>query len=139
MEPYIINGAVSKDERGQIKHNNSFDLSPVRRMYIIQNVDELFLRGWKAHKIEKRWFVAINGAFTIRVAKIDDWEKPSQHIEQAVFSLDAELPDVLVAPEGYATLIKSEKENSRLLVFSDYLLGATNDELNLPNNYFINK
>lgn len=136
MEPYIINGAISKDERGAIRHNNSFDLSVIKRIYIIQNRDTEFVRGWKAHTIEKRWFAALSGSFTINIVKIDDWEQPSPFLQQQAFHLSADALDVLYCPAGYATAIQANTEGAQLLAMSDYFLGATNDEHNYPNNYF---
>lgn len=136
MQPQIIRGAISKDDRGSIKHNNAFDLSEVRRMYIIQNRDTEFVRGWKGHEIEKRWFVALNGSFTLRMVKIDNWESPSPEPEQLTFILSSEAPDVLLSPPGYATAIQANEEGAQLLTLSDYLLGATNDEHNYPVDYF---
>ncbi len=136
MEPYILKGAISKDERGSIKHNNTFDLLGVRRMYIIQNRDTEFVRGWKGHKVESRWFVALSGSFTIRMIKIDQWENPSPDLEQLTFQLSYDLPDVLYTPPGYVTAIVANDEGSLLLTMSDYLLGITNDDCIYPIDYF---
>lgn len=136
MQPQIIKGAISMDERGSIKHNNGFDLSEVRRMYLIQNRDTEFIRGWKGHRIEKRWFVALSGSFIIRMVKIDNWENPSPDVAQLAFTLSSEVPDVLFSPPGYATAIQANEDGAQLLTLSDYLLGATNDEQNYPADYF---
>ncbi len=136
MEPYILKGAISKDERGSIKHNNTFDLLGVRRMYIIQNRDIEFVRGWKGHKVESRWFVALSGSFTIRMIKIDQWENPSPDLEQLTFQISHDLPDVLYTPPGYVTAIRANDEGSLLLTMSDYLLGITNDDCIYPIDYF---
>lgn len=136
MQPQIIKGAISKDERGSIKHNNTFDLLEVRRMYIIQNRDVEFIRGWKGHEIEKRWFVALNGSFTIRMVKIDNWKNPSSNPKQLTFQLSSKVPDVLFSPPGYATAIQANEKEAQLLTMSDYLLGITKDEHNYPIEYF---
>lgn len=136
MDPRIIKGAISKDERGAIRHNNGFDLSVIKRIYIIQNRDIDFVRGWKGHAIEKRWFAVMSGGFTIRLVKIDNWANPDPKAAQTVFQLSSEVLDVLYCPPGYATAIQATEEGSQLLTMSDYLLGDTNDEHTYPVNFF---
>lgn len=48
----IIQWGVAKDQRGQIRFVNDFDMSLVKRFYIIKNLDTELVRGWRAHKIE---------------------------------------------------------------------------------------
>ena len=67
MTPTLILGKNYKDNRGVLKYNNVFDVSLVKRMYIIENVDTIFIRCWQGHKIEQRWFTSVAGKF-----KIDD-------------------------------------------------------------------
>ena len=61
MTPSLISGVNHKDERGILNFNNDFDMSLVKRMYLIENVDTLFKRRWQGHKIEQRWFSATIG------------------------------------------------------------------------------
>jgi len=37
MKPLIIEGKVNIDNRGKLFHINNFDLSPVKRIYTIEN------------------------------------------------------------------------------------------------------
>ena len=32
-------------------------------------------RRWQGHKVEQRWFSAMNGIFEIELIKVDDWKK----------------------------------------------------------------
>ena len=69
MTPTLILGGNYEDDRGILKYNNEFDISLVKRMYIIENVDTVFIRCWQGHKIEQRWFTAVVGKFKIDLIK----------------------------------------------------------------------
>lgn len=134
--PYIIKGAVFKDCRGSLKYNNDFDLLAVKRTYIIQNATVEFERGWQGHKIEKRWFSSLEGAFKIKVLKLSDWEIPRAEAEIEEFLIQSETLDILYVPDGYITKIKSEISSAKLLVFSDYHLNEVNDNYKFDCNLF---
>ena len=46
-----ITGGIAKDHRGQIRFVNDFDMTEVKRFYIITNKDTELIRGWRAHRI----------------------------------------------------------------------------------------
>ena len=64
MYPNITNGEHYVEYRCVLIHNNNFDASNIKRLYIIENNSNI-IRGWQGRKIEKRWFTAINGSFEI--------------------------------------------------------------------------
>ena len=135
ITPRIISGEVFKDTRGTVFHNNSFDLKSIRRSYIIDNINVSFLRGWKGHLIESRWFICVRGSILIYVISIENLTN-LQEIYQ-VYKFDDSKMNVLYIPPGYATLIKQSSPNSRVMAFSDWLIGESNDEdLRWPNNVF---
>ena len=136
MPPTLISGGNHKDERGILNFNNDFDMSQVKRMYLIENVDTFFKRGWQGHKIEQRWFSAIIGKFKIEVIKIDDWENPSKKLEKTTFEISSKNTDVLYIPSGYVTGIQSIIKYSKLLVMSDYKLGTISDDYKYPLDFF---
>lgn len=132
----ILKGSSHQDDRGIITYNNDFDASVIKRIYTIENHSIDFIRGWQGHKIEQRWFAAINGRFEIYVIKIDDFVNPSKDLKIITYNLtDTELT-YLHIPKGYVTAIKSVEENSKLLILSDYALGEVNDEYRFPMDYF---
>ena len=100
MKPILIFGGNHQDIRGVLKYNNDFDLTSVKRMYIIENIDTFFVRGWQGHQIEQRWFSAVAGAFKIELIKIDDWENPSKELEKVSFEISNKKADVLHIPQG---------------------------------------
>lgn len=133
----IIQGSKFIDSRGILFHNNNFDLKSIRRAYLIENFDLKIRRGWKGHLLEKRWFLCIKGTVTIFVAKIDDLNSGSTDIIS--FKLNDSEMNVLFVPEGNATLIKQEIDKSRVMAFSDYLLGESNDENHRWDNKLFEK
>jgi len=134
--PKIIKGNSYIDQRGSLSFNNDFNASEIKRVYFIENIDELFIRGWQGHQIEQRWFSAVQGGFKICVIAIDNWETPSKNLKSSVFILNSSSLDILHIPKGYITSIQSVEEKSKLMVFSDYILGVTNDEYRYDIDYF---
>lgn len=137
MRPIIISGDSHKDDRGILSFNNSFNASEVKRIYVIENNTVDIKRGWTGHAVEKRWFSAMKGEFSIYIIEIDNWELPSKNIQPVKFTISEEKLDILLVPPGHITLIKASADNAKLLVMADYLLGETNDEYRYDQNYFI--
>jgi len=126
--PQLIKGESFKDNRGQILFNNDFDLKDVRRFYEIENINSDYIRGWKGHTIESRWFFATKGVIKISVSS---FEKNGKLYKDSpiVFVLDSKTKDVLYVPKYYATTIKQLTDNAKVMVMSDYKLNETSDEL----------
>jgi dTDP-4-dehydrorhamnose 3,5-epimerase-like enzyme len=136
MIPKIARGGSHSDTRGTVRFNNFFDATSVKRMYIIENKDRAFVRGWQGHRIEQRWFSVLQGSFKIELIAIDHWENPSRKLRADVFMISSDTFDVLHVPQGYISSIQSLEEGSKLLVMSDYLLGEIHDEYRFEIDYF---
>jgi dTDP-4-dehydrorhamnose 3,5-epimerase-like enzyme len=136
MVPRIINGGSHSDTRGTVRFNNSFDATVIKRIYLIENNETTFVRGWQGHRIEQRWFSVLQGSFKIELIAIDNWENPSKGLKSLSFILNAETLDILHVPQGYVTSIQALKEGAKLLVMADYLLGAIQDEYRFEMDYF---
>lgn len=135
-----IQGGIAQDERGQIRFVNDFDMTPVKRFYIIKNKDIDLVRGWRGHRIEQRWFYVLSGSFSLDLVQIDDWSQPSQELAVQNKILKADDLQVLYIPAGYATAIRGLEEESELLVYSDYHVShATEDNHVYPIDYFVNR
>ncbi|UGS24177.1 WxcM-like domain-containing protein [Flavobacterium channae] len=134
--PQIIKGNSHADDRGVLQFNNDFNALGVKRIYTIENRDTAFVRGWQGHKIEQRWFSAVQGSFKIVLIAIDDWVTPSIDLEQHHFVLDSLKMDILHVPPGYVSSIQALEESSKLLLMSDYLLGEISDEYRYDITYF---
>tara|TARA_B110000003_G_scaffold274670_1_gene315200 strand:+ start:1805 stop:2221 length:417 start_codon:yes stop_codon:yes gene_type:complete len=134
-KPTIIKGSIHKDDRGKVFHVNKFNLSPIKRIYIIENKDLSINRGWKGHLVENRWFYCSKGEIEIRVVPINDFSVKFPAIE--FFKLSDKNLDILFVPKGFATLIRQFKNESRVTAMSDYLLGESDDEdLRWKSNIF---
>lgn len=136
MEPKIINGGFFKDERGFLKHNNSFNLGPVKRFYLIQNRDIIYQRKWQGHKIENRWYIVVQGSFKIDLIKIDNWINPDQYLKKESIIINDSSLDVLHIPPGYVSSIQAIEKDARLLVMSDYQMNEIEDNFKYPSDYF---
>ncbi|MGJ1436898.1 WxcM-like domain-containing protein [Sphingobacterium siyangense] len=134
-----IQGGIASDERGDIRFINDFDMSLVKRFYIIRNRDIDLIRGWRGHRSEQRWFYALSGSFRVDVVKIDDWESPDRELFVFKIELDSSEMKVLNLPAGYGTAIRALEPNSELLVFADHpISNAVFDDYVWPVDYFKN-
>lgn len=136
MFPQIIRGGRHTDSRGSLFFNNDFDFSAIKRIYLVENIDASFIRGWQGHRIEQRWFSVLQGSFNIELVAIDNWENPSVVLKSINFILNAESLDVLCVPSGYVSSIQALEKGAKLLVMSDYLLGTVKDEYRFDIDYF---
>jgi len=135
--PTIIKGDFFEDERGRLDFINSFKLDNVKRIYFIENSDSMKFRGWQGHKIEKRWFFCIRGAFEICAVKIDDWINPNENLKPFKFVLEDKKTNILYIPNGYANGLRSIEKGSRLIAFSDYALGVHKDEYRFKSSLWL--
>ena len=125
-KPYIIPGEIYRDERGEIISNNSFDLSEIKRFYEIRNTNTNYIRGWKGHHIESRWFTASYGKIKIIVSSIKKIIEDNP--ENLIFKLDSNTKDILYVPPGWATAIQQLNKNSKVIAFADSHLGDYDDD-----------
>lgn len=136
MIPKIVSGGSHSDTRGTLLFNNSFDATHIKRMYLIENKDTTFVRGWQGHRIEQRWFSVMQGSFKIELIAIDNWENPSKNAKIITYILNSEKLDVLHVPKGYISSIQALSIGSKLLAMSDYRLNEINDEYRFSIDYF---
>lgn len=135
-----IKGGMASDHRGTIRFVNEFDMTQVKRFYSIRNADAELVRGWRAHRIEQRWFYVLSGSFVLDLVKIDDWDNASVTLPVERRILRAEEGEVLHVPVGYGTAFQAMEEGSELLVFADYgIEHAPNDDYTWPVDYFVKR
>jgi len=140
MNINFITGGIAKDHRGQIRFANEFDMSQVKRFYIIKNADTELVRGWRAHQIEQRWFYVLSGAFAVDLVQIDDWDAPSVDLPIRTETLKASEYRIFHVPVGYGTAFRALEPGSELLVFADYgIENAQLDDHTWPIDYFVNR
>ncbi|TCK84881.1 WxcM-like domain-containing protein [Albibacterium bauzanense] len=137
-KPAIINGGVHKDQKGTLRFFNDFNMEPIKRFYIIEHSETETIRGWRAHRIEQRWFQVTEGAFKIQLVRIDNWETPSKNLPIEEFIISASDNQVLHVPVGFATSIQALENNSKVILFADYgIENAKLDDYLYPVDYFI--
>ncbi len=138
-KPFLIDGGSYRDDRGVVSFVNDFDLSVVKRMYFSENANTNIIRAWQGHQIESRWFFCVAGSFDVRLVAIDDWENPSDKLRVLKYALRNNSTQVLYIPPGYANGFRALEENSKLLIFSDYLMGEIpNDQIRFDKNNWTN-
>ncbi|MBY0244252.1 MAG: WxcM-like domain-containing protein [Sphingobacteriaceae bacterium] len=137
--PQLLKGGLHSDHRGELRYNNLFDAADIRRMYVIENKDTDLVRAWQGHRIEQRWFSAIQGRFKIQLIAIDNWENTPKNLKPITFELNATTFDVLYVPNGYANSVQALDENAKLLVMADHPLGTKGDEYRYATDYFVNE
>ncbi|GGC38811.1 sugar epimerase [Parapedobacter defluvii] len=137
-EIVISQGGIASDHRGSIRFVNDFDMTAVKRFYIIENKDTETIRGWRAHRIEQRWFYVIEGAFSMKTVRIDDWSEPSKELPVEETILRSEEQRIIHVPVGFGTAFQALVPGSKLLVFADYgIEHAKLDDYTYPADYFI--
>lgn len=135
-----IKGGVAQDQRGHIRFVNDFDMSLVKRFYMIKNADVELVRGWRAHRIEQRWFYVVTGAFEVELIQIDNWDKPAKDLPVEIVKLESANLEVLHVPKGYGTTFRALQPDSELLVFADHgIEHAPLDDYTWPLEYFIGR
>lgn len=133
-----IQGGIVKDQRGQIRFVNDFDMALVKRFYSIKNIDTELVRGWRGHRLEQRWFYVLTGSFSLDIIQIDNWSNPSNNLAIQHLEISAKDMRIIHIPAGYATSFRALDLDSELLVFADHSIShASLDDYTWPPDYFI--
>ena len=115
----LLQGGRHTDKRGVVLYNNNFDLTPVKRFYIIHHAETSVVRAWQGHQREHKYFMCIKGSFVVAWKEIVDLNKPVSNSEAAFEILNANESNVLSIPPGYANGLKALLADSKIMIFSD--------------------
>lgn len=135
----IIQGEIFRDARGQISSLNHFRFEGINRVYFIHHPDVSIIRGWHGHKLEKKWFYCVKGAFSIGLVEIDDWEAPSRELQPEIFRISDKKSEIICIPEGFASCIKATLPDSILMLLSGKTMAeatATPDSYRFDADYW---
>ena len=134
----IINDVdVFSDHRGEILHSNNSSLEKFNRFYFIKHKSTRVIRAWQAHREEKKMFVSISGEFLLAWVKIDDFINPSLDLKAEYIKLSPKNNKCVVIPGGYANGLKAIKNNSKVLVFSEFSINKSiKEKIRFPKNYW---
>lgn len=135
-KPLLIPISIHKDERGELRYCNEFDLTSSKRFYSIAFSGSEQIRAWQAHKIEMKSIFPIQGITKVVLVRIDDLDNGIAG-EIYEFTLDSKSPEVLLVPGGYANGLQSKSEDSALMIFSSLNLEeAKNDDYRFEKDRF---
>lgn len=134
----VIEGEIFRDHRGQISSLNSFHFEGIKRCYIIHHPDVTVIRGWHAHREERKWFYCVKGRFSVALVKIDDWDHPNPNLSAETFLLTENDSKLVCVPKGYANCLKAHDKDSIMLVLSDKTLDeALEDSWRYDNGLWV--
>ena len=114
----FIDGMISVDDRGELCFCNDFDMSSVRRFYVVSNHESRFIRAWHAHKEEMKFVFVASGTAMVAAVKIDDWDSPDRKAKVSKYILSDKKPGILVIPPGYANGAMTLEPDTRIVFFS---------------------
>src|SRR5665213_1133983 len=124
----IIQGGSFEDSRGKLIFCNDFDLSEVKRFYLIEHPNIDTVRAWQGHQREQKWFFVVEGAFKIVLVQPDHWENPSKKLVTEEFILKSSEPKVLHVPGNYANGFKALEPKSKIMVFSSFTVQESSND-----------
>lgn len=136
-EPYIMNGGLSVDDRGEVGFVNDFDFPDIHRFYTVRNHEKNFVRAWHGHKEEKKFITVTSGSVMVCCVKIDNWEKPSPNLNIHKFYLSEKKPSILYIPNGFANGFMSLTNYDCVVIFSNKSLKESlNDDYRFPSRFW---
>lgn len=124
----ILVGGIHTDARGALWYNNNFDLTPVKRFYIIKHPDTSIIRAWQGHQHEHKYFMCIKGSFVVAWKEIDESNNPRNDSDAEFEILRSGENLILSIPPGHASGLKAILPDSEIMVFSDKALGDSLDD-----------
>jgi dTDP-4-dehydrorhamnose 3,5-epimerase len=137
LKPFLIEGGMNYDDRGNISFFNDFQFKGIKRFYIVANNQSNFVRAWHAHRKEAKYVIVIQGAAVIAAVKIDNWEKPSKTAEVYRHVISAQKPAILYIPPGYANGFMSLTIDTKLIFYStSSLKESSEDDIRYDSRYW---
>jgi len=136
-KPYLIEGGLALDDRGQLTFANDFDFSNVKRFYMVENFSQDIVRAFHGHLKEGKYVLVVSGSAIIAAVEMDDTTKPKESNEVYRFILSSKKPCVLYIPSGYANGLKVLEENTKIIFFSTSSLEESKgDDYRFPYDYW---
>ena len=116
----LIKGSSHIDHRGTLTFFNEFNIDPIKRFYVIEHHDTNMVRAWQGHKLERKWFYVMRGAFKVILVRPDDWGNPSTDLPYEEFVLQADKNEILNIPSGFASGFQAMVAEAKLMIFTDF-------------------
>lgn len=137
MQPTIIEGGISVDDRGTVSFVNGFPFKNIKRFYRVENFSTDVVRAFHGHKKEGKFVFVAKGSALVCAVPFDD-EKASR-TDAAVqrFTLSERKPSILSIPPGFANGFRSLEPGTVLLFFStDSLEESKGDDYRFPADHW---
>lgn len=136
----IIKGYTFEDVRGDVTFSNEFDMTDIKRHYVLIHKASSVTRAWQGHKCERKWMKCIEGSFTINLIKPLDVNNPNGKEKIDIIILNAQEANILFIPGGYFTGLKANNPFSTMIVFSDFFLNESkNDDIRKAQDFWLFK
>jgi len=136
-KPYLIEGGLAVDDRGQLTFANDFNFSNVKRFYMVENFSQDVIRAFHGHLKEEKYVLVVSGSAIIAVVEMDNTTKPKKSNEVHRFILSSRKPCILHIPAGYANGFKALEENTQIIFFSTSSLEESKgDDYRFPYDYW---
>jgi len=123
-KPRLIRGGVHIDDRGAVTFCNDFDMSEIKRFYMLENYEQGYVRAWHGHIKEAKWVVCVSGVAVEAAVEMFNRGNRGEyelHTEKSCVTRHVLHPngDVLYIPSGYANGHKNLTLGTRLIHFSN--------------------
>lgn len=138
IEPKLIRGGLSLDDRGLLRHVNEFDFPGVKRFYQVENHNNDIIRAFHGHLKEQKYVYVASGTILMLLVHLDNTVKPDKNARPERYVLSADAPSILHIPAGYANGFKSLSKLSRVIFYSTKSLADSeqNDDYRFPYDYW---
>lgn len=137
MQNNIITGKTSTDDRGRVTFINDFNpfALGIKRMYMVENHQQGFVRAWHGHLKEEKYVTVVKGAALIKAIKLEQI-KGEVKLPYTSSTLDADIscvisenePKVLHIPSEYANGFMTLTSDTKVLFFSTVTLEESKDD-----------
>ena len=127
-EPYLIEGDLGNDDRGNVAFVNDFRFEGVKRFYLVSNHRAGFVRAWHAHRRERKYVTVVQGAAIVAAVAIDNWEHPSKNAKMHRYVLAEQKPAIVCIPPGHANGFMSLTQDAKLMFFSTSTLEESRED-----------
>ena len=144
-KPRLIKGGVDVDDRGIVTFCNDFDMSEIKRFYMLENHEQGYVRAWHGHIKEAKWVVCVSGVAVVGVAEMvgssktrcPDPDAYGKWIDVGVERFALHEPesftlhpngDILYIPPGYANGHKNLVTGTRVLHFSSMTMEEAGED-----------
>lgn len=123
----IIQGGKVIDERGTVSFVNDFHFDNVKRFYVSKNTRKGSIRAWHSHMQEAKYVFVVSGTALIGAVNLSTFEIHK-------FVLNADEPQILHIPPGYANGFQSLTEDTQVIFFATATLEESiNDSVRYPS------